>query len=221
MIRCNHKYGFERVVGEMENGAFKSVAFGGFDKQDVIRYIEKSAQEAAALQQSLQQENESLWAEAEGLRAKVQDLTSRLTAETALREEAQADLERERTSRQALEAAQAEAGRLSAELEQLRPEAESYAQFRDRVGDIECEAHKRAAELEASTIAQLRRTVELFRTKYTEMMSTFDATAAHVTAELRDVEVSLAQLPRAMDQAGTELNELAALLERSGKKGER
>ena len=31
----------------MENNTFKSVAFGGFDKQDVIRYIEQSAREAA------------------------------------------------------------------------------------------------------------------------------------------------------------------------------
>ena len=205
----------------MENGAFKSVAFGGFDKQDVIRYIEQSAQEAAALQQTLQQENEGLRTEAESLRTRVQELESRLSAETAELEAARAELERERASRQALEDAQAEAGRLAEELAQLRPEAESYAQFRDRVGDIECEAHKRAAELEAATTAKLRRTVELFRAKYTELMSTFDATAAHVTAELRDVEVSLSQLPRAMDQAGKELNELAALLERPGRKGEK
>ena len=37
----------------MDNYQIKSVAFGGFDKQDVISYIEKSAAEAAALQQEL------------------------------------------------------------------------------------------------------------------------------------------------------------------------
>ena len=31
----------------MENNIFKSVAFGGFDKQDVIGYIERTAREAA------------------------------------------------------------------------------------------------------------------------------------------------------------------------------
>ena len=103
----------------------------------------------------------------------------------------------------------------------LRPEAEAYAQFRDRVGDIECDAHKRAAELEASTTARLRRTVELFRAQYVTLMSSFESTASHVTAELRKVEVNLSQLPRAMDQAGTELNELAALLDRSTKKEEK
>ena len=48
-------------------------------------------------------------------------------------------------------------------------------------------------------------------------MSTFETTASHVNSELRKVEVNLTQLPRAMDQSGTELNELAARLERSVK----
>ena len=181
----------------MENYAFKSVAFGGFDKQDVIHYIEQTAKEAAAVQERLQKENEDLQTEADSLRTQVRELQTRLETETALREQAQSELER------------------------LRPEAEAYAQFRDRVGDIECDAHKRAAELEASTTARLRRTVELFRAQYVTLMSSFESTASHVTAELRKVEVNLSQLPRAMDQAGTELNELAALLDRSTKKEEK
>lgn len=40
----------------MENYAIKSVTFGGFDKQDVIKYIERTAQE----QKTLQEENEAL-----------------------------------------------------------------------------------------------------------------------------------------------------------------
>ena len=205
----------------MENGTFKSVTFGGFDKQDVIRYIEKSAQEAAELQQKLQGENDALRKEIEALREKVHELESRLESETAFREKAQADLEEERSARKELEGSREEAQRLAVELERLRPEAEAYAQFRDRLGDIECDAHKRAAELEASTTAKLRRAVELFRGQYKELMSSFDATSAHVTAELRKVEVNLAQLPRAMDPAGKELEELTSVLEQAGKKGER
>ena len=133
----------------MENYAFKSVAFGGFDKQDVIHYIEQTAKEAAAVQERLQKENEDLQTEADSLRTQVRELQTRLETETALREQAQSELEQERTARQGLEAFKPEAERLAAELERLRPEAEAYAQFRDRVGDIECDAHKRAAELES------------------------------------------------------------------------
>ena len=159
----------------MENYAFKSVAFGGFDKQDVIHYIEQTAKEAAAVQERLQKENEDLQTEADSLRTQVRELQTRLETETALREQAQSELEQERTARQGLEAFKPEAERLAAELERLRPEAEAYAQFRDRVGDIECDAHKRAAELEASTTARLRRTVELFRAQYVTLMSSFES----------------------------------------------
>ena len=202
----------------MENSIFKSVAFGGFDKQDVIRYIEQAAREASDAQEKLRRENEALRTEAETLRDRVRELEEQLRTETSARQTAQSELDRERTARKALEDARAEADRLSAEIQRLRPEAEAYAQFRDRVGDIECDAHKRAAELEASTLTKLRRTMELFRAQYTELMSTFATSSDHVTAELRKMEVALAQLPRAMDRPGTELGELAALLERESEK---
>ena len=171
----------------MENYTFKSVAFGGFDKQDVIHYIEQAARESAANLEKLQQERDSLQTEAESLRSQVRELQTRLEVECSLREQAQSQLEEEQAARQELEAGRDEAQRLRAELEKLRPEAEAYAQFRDRVGDIECDAHKRAAELEADTTAKLRRTVELFRSQYVTLMSTFESTASHVTAELRKV----------------------------------
>ena len=87
----------------MENNTFKSVTFGGFDKQDVIRYIEQSAREAAEIQERLQQEND-------GLRAQVQTLEER-SAELERRvEEAEnrchgleQQISQECTARQALE----------------------------------------------------------------------------------------------------------------------
>ena len=45
-------------------------------------------------------------------------------------------------------------------------------------------------------------------------MSDFEAAAGHVNGELRKIEVTLSQLPRALDQTGAELNELAARLEK-------
>ena len=100
------------------------------------------------------------------------------------------------------------------EVEKLRPDAEAYAQFREQIGAIECEARKRAADLEASTVARLEQMIAVFQTQYQELVTTFDSAASHVTGELRKVEVNLAQLPRAMDQAGVELNELSAVLDR-------
>ena len=204
----------------MENTTFKSVAFGGFDKQDVIRYIEQSAQEAAAAQEQLQKENERLQLENGELEDRLNKLQQQLDETAALLTQTQEDLKQAQAERRALEGAREEADRLAAEMARLRPEAESYARFRDRVGDIECDAHKRAAELEATTTAKLQRTVELFRAQYEHLMTTFGSTADYVTAELRKVEVNLTQLPRAMDQAGKELRELSDLLDQAGKKEE-
>lgn len=202
----------------MDNYPIKSVAFGGFDKQDVIRYIEQASEKAAAAQKELQAENDGLRSQVTALTDEVAALQERLEALSVQRDQLQAALHLENTVRQELEALkplEEEVARLRAEAEVLRPDAQAYAQFRERIGAIECEARERAASLEASTAARLRRTVDLFRAQYQTLMSTFETTASHVTGELRKVEVNLSQLPRAMDQAGTELNELAAQLEAS------
>ncbi|MPN42020.1 hypothetical protein SDC9_189576 [bioreactor metagenome] len=104
---------------------------------------------------------------------------------------------------------------MRAELSALQPQAKAYQEFKMRIGDIECEAHRRADELEASTTARLNHLVAACRSQYEELVSTFDVTSNHVTGELRKVEVNLSQLPRAMDQVGANLTDLEAQLHRS------
>ena len=87
--------------------------------------------------------------------------------------------------------------------------------LRDQVGTIECEARQRAAALEERTAGQMKKTLDLFHQQYQMLMSTFETASRHMTAELRKMEVSLAQLPRTMDQTGKELNQLASTLERA------
>lgn len=130
-------------------------------------------------------------------------LRERLETESAAR----ADLEPLRSLEQ-------DAARLAAERDALKPDAEAYARFRERLGAIECEARKRADDLEEEAAAQTRRTLEEFRSRYKKLTVDFEAVAAHVNGELRKIEVALSQLPRALDQTGTELNELSARLEK-------
>lgn len=203
--------------GLMENYSFKSVAFGGFDKQDVVRYLEQSSEKAAAAQRELEAENEMLRKQAadqleelDRLRIQVEELTEqrdrlrdKLETEAAVR----ADLE-------PLRALEQEAARLTAERDALKPDAEAYARFRERLGAIECEARKRADDLEEEAAAQTRRTVGEFQDRYQRLVNAFESTAGHVNSELRKIEVMLSQLPRALDQTGAELNELAARLEK-------
>lgn len=200
----------------MDNYSIKSVTFGGFDKQDVIRYIEETAQAAAAAQKKLQSQNDILTAENATLRSRldamageITSLQTRLQNLTAEHTRLQETAARETASRLELETLRP----LQEEVDRLRPDAEAYAQFREKIGGIECEARKRASDLEIATINQLQETVDLFREQYQILMSSFETTASHVTSELRKIEVNLAQLPRTMDQPGSELNELIGRLE--------
>ena len=200
----------------MENYPIKSVTFGGFDKQDVIRYIEQSAQTAAAAQSELQKENESLHSQVETLAQELTAARATLADLSTKCETLQAELDREIAARKILEPLkpmEAENAQLKAEVEALRPDAQAYAQFRERIGAIECEARKRADDLELATVRQLEQTLNLFREHYQVLMTTFETTASHVNSELRKIEVNLSQLPRTMDRPGTELAELAAKLE--------
>jgi len=206
----------------MENNTFKSVAFGGFDKQDVISYIEKTAKAAAAEQEKLQQENERVKLENEALQKALAEAQEQLSAAQselasvgAQAETLRAELEQEAALRKSLEAWKAEAEQLAADVERLRPDAAAYAQFREKIGAIECEARKRAADLEEATQLKLQKIVDEFQQQYAQLMSTFTSTSAYVNSELRKVEVNLTQLPRALDKNGIELKELAAILERS------
>lgn len=200
----------------MDSYSFKSVPFGGFDKQDVVHYIEQASEKAAAVQRELQEENHSLRTKNASLEDQIEELQRQLEKLTDERDRLQSDLRAESAHRKKLEPLrplESETARLRDEVEKLRPDALAYAQFRERLGAIECEARKRAGDLEAASLAQLRQTVSLFRTQYQSLMQTFESTASHVTGELRKVEVNLTQLPRAMDQAGAELDKLTARMD--------
>ena len=194
----------------MENNMIKTVAFGGFDKQDVVQYIERTAREAAEIQKQLQEEKarlEESLAEAQKELAAMENEVQRLRERTGTLE---MQLHAECAARKELEALKP----LVEENEALRADSEAYAAFRHRIGAIECEARKRAADMEEETAARMRQALDIFRRQYQILMNTFESTAAHVTGELRKIEVNLTQLPRAMDQSGFELNELAAVLEK-------
>ena len=187
----------------MERSAIRSVAFGGFDKEDVARYIEQLSQETEKLREerdALQEKADCLEKEADELRTQVQELTK-------AREELSAEMAR-------LAPLEKENAQLKEQVEALRPDAEAHVMLRGQVGAIECEARQRAAELEEHTAGQMHKALDLFRKQHQILMSTFETASSHMTAELRKMEVTLAQLPRTMDQTGVELDRLASALEK-------
>ena len=196
----------------MENAAFKSVTFGGFDKQDVIHYIEETAKAHEAALQTAKNESQTLRKQNSALSQQADELQKQCESQTSELEQLRAEVAALRTKVDTLTKQCSETDVLSAELETLRPDAEAYRQFRTNLGDIECQARKRAADLEAETTQKLQKWVTDFQEQYQSLVTTFGTTSTYVTSELRKVEVNLSQLPRALDQIGTDLNKLNAAL---------
>ena len=196
----------------MESYTFKTVTFGGFDKQDVAHYVEQLTQEHSAALSALQEENAALKEKSSHLEAENRRLRTQADIQAAslpqLSTQAEKLLEEVAALRDYPEKYEA----LRTEADGLRKDAEAYVEFRNRIGNIECEAQQRAAKLEADTQARLRRMAESFRVQYEALTGTFDAASAHVTSELRKVEVNLSQLPRALDPVDRELEKLDGIL---------
>ena len=196
----------------MESYTFKTVTFGGFDKQDVAHYVEQLTQEHSAALSALQEENAALKEKSSHLEAENRRLRTQADIQAASLSQLSTQAEKLLEEVAALRDYPEKYEALRTEADGLRKDAEAYVEFRNRIGNIECEAQQRAAKLEADTQARLRRMAESFRVQYEALTGTFDAASAHVTSELRKVEVNLSQLPRAMDPVDRELEKLDCIL---------
>ena len=129
-------------------GRFRTVAFGGFHRQDVLDHIERllteHREERVALTAELEQERAAR-AQAEDRLA--EEGAAAHTAEQDRAELAQAleDLKAQLAETAAArDAAEEERTALRARVAELEPAAASWARIKDTAGDIEVAAHERA-----------------------------------------------------------------------------
>lgn len=174
---------------------FRTAAFGGFRKEDVLAYLEQSAkahaEKLSALQRELTQvKNQSaereeraaaLSADAEALKADNERLTAELAAAVKRRDEL------ETLTRQ-----------MEEELERLRPDAAAYAGVKDRTAGIELEAHGRAMAIEeegrrkAKAIQeQTAQWFEKVNGAYGRLRADLDAILNHALREMERVHQNL------------------------------
>ena len=141
---------------------FRNAVFGGFNRQDVLDYLETLARENAQKRQELEQSIGRAEGERDELRAQKQALEEQKRALEGEKEEllrsvqrSQSELaalrtqlgEREQTARQtqqALEESRREAEALREQVARLEPDAAAYAAVKDRSAGVELEAHRRA-----------------------------------------------------------------------------
>lgn len=117
---------------------FRTCLFGGFNKDDVVSFIKKLAQESQAKKEEI-----------EGLSAQLETLKTQLSDYESGGETLASLSERLRQAEERAEAAEREA-------QELRGPAEEYQQMKDHIAEIEISAHKRTEEFRAQAMERLR-----------------------------------------------------------------
>lgn len=143
---------------------FKTCMFGGFDREDVVSYIEKTAKETQEKLDALETENAKLKADNE----QIEQALRTLHAQTKQMKQEEQDQE---SLQQRLDEAQARAAELAvrcealeAENESLRASANECAHLKEHIADIEINAHRRTEEFRADAIEKLRAIIAQQRT---------------------------------------------------------
>lgn len=206
---------------DMEH-TFKSSLFGGFNRSDVTRYIEKTALEARDRIDALEKENDGLCRENSDLRTEVDFVTAardRLSDSYAdlikrhrSAEESLADAQTQLAAAlEKIAALEGERAKLQSTVAQLQKTADEYESMKAHISDIELQARQRAGELEERTHRQLSELLDSCRRRCEEITSVLSASCAGVSGELQRLDASVAQLPAAFDALHAGLEDLEKL----------
>ncbi|MBE6989322.1 MAG: hypothetical protein E7426_01070 [Ruminococcaceae bacterium] len=170
---------------------FKTCLFGGFDREDVIAYIEKTARENKERLDELTRSNETLRRDNEIMSeelASLRDLADKYIPTADALETLQ--VRAEELTRQ-VEA-------LTAENEQLRVQAQEYQSLKDHIADIEISAHRRTEEFRASAVAKLHDMMAQQRDWCDGRRQEYSAIQENLQQQLRSAQEAL----NALDLAG-------------------
>lgn len=206
---------------------FRTATFGGFQKQDVLSYIESSNQAHVEKLAQLQRERDELAAGKEELEAQAKQVRDQVQALTREKEEltvqlAQARKEAEDLRRAAeaqkaqLEQSAAQLADANARLAQAEPAAAAYEQVKDRTAGIELEAHCRAQEVQQAAEEKVQRAhteVEQWLHKvkagYDLLRSDMDGAISRTAQDLDKVRQMLEQLSTHFDTQDQHLRKLS------------
>ena len=189
--------------------SFRTAVVGGFNRQDVLNYIESSARESKERVAALQKEAEEAKQAGEAARREVDAAKGR---EDVLKRDLERLQKAEAEKSASLESAQSDLEQVRRELAELREAlgalkdkaarwesgAKAYAELKDRTATIELEAHQRARAIEKEAEEKARRAREAaeqllcrIRSGYERLRTDVDATITHASGELGRVDKAL------------------------------
>ena len=185
---------------------FRSTAFGGFNRQDVMDYLERSVKEH---NQALEQVNVQLTAarnEADELRAQLAQ-----TQEEVRRSKD----ELERITAEQLDELRTQNEQLRRQAEEARADAAAYAAIKERTASIELEAHRRAqtivdeAQAQAGQVRrELGQWLERVERDYYDLRAQVGTTVTQASSELERVRQGLDNITLCMNNQHSALERL-------------
>lgn len=160
------------------DASFKTCMFGGFDRQDVVAFIEKTAEEYRVETETLRTENDQLRRDRDAAVAENEALRC-LTEEDARLQEDNNRLQRR------VEELQAKLAEVQAENNALRGPAGEYQSLKEHIADIEISAHRRTEEFRARAMERLGQCIAQQRLWCSQRRSTYLTMNAALSQQLR------------------------------------
>lgn len=191
------------------NGNFRGKLFGGFNRHDVISYLEILSRESNALRienDSQKEKIEQLEAELSELRPKAEQISE---LESRLKEAEDALSEKNR-----------QISLLEDSLETYMAAAKEYAAAKERLVEMELSAHMRAKKTEQTAVEQSRKALSkcadvigAVGEEYATVISDTEETAAHVRGELCRLGAELDEIIAALGRKSEDFGNLKKTLE--------
>ena len=208
---------------------FRNAALGGFNKQDVLDYLELLVRDHTAQTEQLQQQLDQAQArclDMEEQFSKCADQLSHLQAEKTQLSQELATLKQQldRTQQENLvlrsQAQQDAAARrdLQALVDKLLPDANAYIAVKERAAGVELDAHRRAqlvidqAQDEAHQLhSKMDQWLGRVNREYHDLRSQVDATVSQAAGELAKANGLLEQLLQSLSAQDAELEQLQSV----------
>lgn len=196
---------------------FRTAAVGGFNRQDVLTYLENVTREAAERQQELQQQLDQIVEEKSQREQELAELRKQCadqTDELAELRQKLANTEQELTASRThgsstdseLASARREADELRRKVAVLQPGAEAYDAVKERTAGMELEAHHRAELVRE----EAREQAAQLRAKTQEWMAQVEREYDALRAQ---VESTVSHAADQLNRVGKDLNAITAMLE--------
>lgn len=161
--------------------SFKKCVFGGFDPEDVIAYIDRTAKENQAKIATLTEKNEELVKN----NREMQDELNAVRQQFVKNEN---DSRMVEELRRQLQEAQEKLQQLEEEAITLRTQSQDYQSLKDHIADIEISAHRRTEEFRASAIAQMQEIIQKQRGWCEEMKGKYLSVTEQFSQKLQQAQ---------------------------------